>query len=136
MAGADRGPVGHALELSLAEAAPGRLDGATVALARRYARDLDDAAVVSVQAAKLIDELAGLLEPAQVDRLRALAARIEETAVLGLLGPKLQVTLGELGLSPRSRTEMTGKGGGHGGPPTDNPVARRRAERAARLHSA
>jgi hypothetical protein len=135
MSGAERGPVTWALEKALEHAGTGDRDAATVALARRYARDLDDASVVSTQAAKLLRELEGVLDDVQYDRVAALAARVEETAVLALLGPKLQVTLSELGMTPRARTEIAGKGGGNG-PPVDNPVARRRATRATRLHSA
>lgn len=137
MSGAERGPVGWALELALCNAEPTNRDAATVALARRYAADLDNAEVVSLAAARLVLDLERVgVESALVDRARALAARVEQTAVLGLIGPKLQVTLSELGLSPRARAEITGKGGGSSGPPVDNPAARRRAARSGRLHSA
>lgn len=136
MSGAERGPVSWALQQALEKGGWTDRDAATVALARRYARDIDDATAVSVQAGKLLRELEPLLDGPAYDRVAALASRVEETAVLGLLGPKLQVTLSELGMTPRARADITGKGVGSGGPPTDNPVARRRAARSAGLHSA
>lgn len=124
-----------ALERSLAASA-GRLsdlDAATVALARRYADDLDEAAVVSVVAGRWLREHEHLLPGESRERLRALLARVEETTVLASLGPKLLAALAELAMSPRARADVVRRGGGGGDPPTDNPLARFRAERRRRL---
>lgn len=109
-------------------------DAAAVALARRYASDIDEAAVLSVAADKLLRECRAWLEPATYDRLAAQVARIEETAVLALLGPKLVQVLAELGLTPRARADSTRKGGAVGAPPR-NDLAEWRAQRSAGLNS-
>lgn len=121
-----------ALEVALNERDHGKLDAAAVALARRYASDIDEAQVLSVAADKLLRECRAWLEPPTYDRLVAQMARIEETAVLGLLGPKLLAVLVELGLTPQARAAT--KGGGRSEPPR-NDVADWRAKRAAGLHS-
>ena len=110
-------------------------DAAAVALARRYASDIDEAAVLSAAADKLQRECRAWLEPPTYDRLVAQLGRIEETAVLALLGPKLVQVLAELGLTPRARADTTGKGGGGRNAPPRNDLAKWRAERSARLNS-
>lgn len=90
-------------------------DGATVALARRYAADLDDASVVAASLAKALRDLRGEVALELYDRFAALATRIEDTTVLGLLGPKLLAALMELGMTPRARAAVAGKGGGPDG---------------------
>lgn len=122
-----------ALEAALAALPLLGQDGAAVALARRYADDMDEAAVVSTGAARLLEEAGDLLPEAAYERLRALAARVEQTTVLATLGPKYLAVLAELGMSPRARADVTRKGGVPGDPPADNPLARYRAERNKRL---
>lgn len=123
-----------ALERALKELDAPPEDEAAVQLARRYAADLDEAEVLSVAAAKLLREVEGVLDEAQLDRLYALAARIERTAVLALLGPKLVQVLAELNLTTRARADVTGKGGGGGQPPR-NELAEWRAERNKRFRT-
>jgi hypothetical protein len=123
-----------AVDLALKELDAGKLDAAGVALARRYASDIDEARVLSVAADKLLRECRAWLEPATYDRLTAQVARIEETTVLALLGPKLVQVLAELGLTPRARADSTRKGGGAGEPP-GNELARWRAERNKGLNT-
>lgn len=122
-----------ALEQALGNLSDHPLDKAAVALARRYASDIDEAAVLAVPADKLARELRPFLSNPQYDRLIAQLGRIEETAVLALLGPKLVTVLAELGMTPRARADATGKGGASNDPPR-NDVAEWRAERAKRLH--
>lgn len=124
-----------ALEISLGELDAGKLDAAAVALARRYASDIDEATVLSVAADKLLRECRAWLEPATYDRLAAQVARIEETTVLALLGPKLVTVLAELGLTPRARADTVSKGGGGRNAPPRNDVAEWRAQRNARINS-
>jgi hypothetical protein len=90
-------------------------DGATVALVRRYAADLDEASVVAATLAKALRDLRGEVDLELFDRFAALATRIEDTTVLGLLGPKLLAALTELGMTPRARAAVAGKGGAPGG---------------------
>lgn len=123
-----------AVEKALAALKAVDLDAAGVALARRYASDIDEAAVLSTAADKLARECRAWLEPATYDRLVAQLGRIEETAVLALLGPKLVQVLAELGLTPRARADTVAKGGGAGAPPR-NDLAEWRAERNQRLHA-
>lgn len=122
------------METALAELDAGKLDAAGVALARRYASDIDEASVLSVAADKLMRECRAWLETATYDRLVAQVARIEETAVLALLGPKLVQVLAELGLTPRARADSTRKGGAASEPPR-NDLANWRAERNKRLNT-
>lgn len=122
-----------ALEAALRETRTAAADAAAVALARRYADDLDEAAVVSVAAGRWLREVEGWMDPQLYERVRALLDRVEQTAVLALLGPKLAAVLAELGMTPRARADVTRKGGVPGDPPTDNPLARYRAERERRL---
>lgn len=91
-------------------------DAAARRLAERYARDLDDAAVVSATVTKALRELLHLDVEGAVelhDRFLTLATRIEETAVLASIGPKLLAVLESLGATPRARA-LTAKGGGSG----------------------
>jgi uroporphyrinogen-III synthase len=110
-------------------------DVAAEELARRYAHDIDDAAVVSTQAAKALRELAGQIDHELYSRVAALFDRIESTAVLATLGPKLLAVLVELGMTPRARADTTRKGGAPnvGGTPSESPIGRLRGERVARL---
>lgn len=112
-----QGPVSAALETSLAALPPRPGDAATVALARRYAADIDNAEVVSLEATRVLERLDGGIDPVLFERLRGVVARIERTATLALLGPKYVAVLEQLGLSPKARTD--GKGGSGGTPPVD-----------------
>ena len=123
-----------AVEVALKEADLGKLDAAGVALARRYASDIDEARALSVAADKLRRDCRAYLEPATYDRLVAQVARIEETTVLALIGPKLVQVLAELGLTPRARADSTKRGGKAGDPPR-NDLADWRAERNKRLNT-
>lgn len=132
----DRPPMTWAVESALAklradEAVMAR-DVGTEALARRYAYDIDEAAVISTQAAKVLRELAGTVDHELYSRIAALFDRIESTAVLATLGPKLLAVLAELGMTPRARADTTRKGGAAnvGGTPSESPLARLRREHA------
>lgn len=106
-------------------------DGAAVALAQRYAAAIDDAVAV---AAALV-EVDHQVDPADVDtrkRIAALAARVDVQAVLAELGPKLLTVLGELGMTPRARAAVAGKGGGGAGG-RRSALDRIRTEHAARV---
>jgi len=111
-------------------------DRAATALARRFARDIDDAAVISTAADSVLRALAREnVDFKLYDRVAALLGRIEATAVLGQLGPKLLVTLTELGMTPKSRADVTHKGGARndGGDAGKSRLAELRAARVARL---
>jgi hypothetical protein len=110
-------------------------DRAAEALARRYARDIDDAQVISTQAAKVLRELSRHVDVDLYEKVSSLFDRIESTAVLGQLGPKLLAVLAELGMTPRARADTTRKGGalnvGNSSP--EPPLAKLQRERMARL---
>lgn len=112
-------PVFWALESALGKLPADQVqdrDRAAEALARRYARDIDDAQVISTTAAKVLRALARENVDIEVyDRVSAIFDRIEQTAVLALLGPKLLLVLTELGMTPKSRADVTHKGGARGG---------------------
>jgi hypothetical protein len=128
----DEGGVSGALERALTATAMRLPDGAAVALARRYACDIDDAPSLALDAGVLLEDLAAIpqVDRALVDRLRRTLARIEQTTVLALLGPKLGLILTELGMTPRARADVKGGGGGASSPQGDE-LARIRAERRA-----
>lgn len=102
--------IGAALEKALRGVQTRPEDAAAVELARRYAADLDEAAVVAATLAKTLRELLSV-SPDLHDRLLTLAVRIEDTAVLASLGPKLLAALEQLGMTPRARAAVAGRGG-------------------------
>jgi hypothetical protein len=128
----DAGGVSGALESALAATAMRLPDGAAVALARRYACDIDEAPSLALDASVLLDDIAALpdVDRALVDRLRRTLARIEQTTVLALLGPKLGLILTELGMTPKARADVKGGSAGARSPEGDE-LARLRAERRA-----
>lgn len=99
------GPLGSALEEALKDRPLRQADAATVALARRYAADMDTAEVVSLEAQRVLERLEGGIDPVLFERLRGVLARIERTMVLATLGPKYQSALAELGMTPRARAD-------------------------------
>ena len=121
-----------ALNTSLREAAPAKRDTATVALAKRYALELDDAAVVSRAVAKSLRKLSKIDEAAEVyEELFALATRIEEAHVAALIGPKLLAALEQLQLTPKARSVVVQGGGvGNAGPSKLDEFRTRRENRA------
>lgn len=90
-------------------------DAAAQALALRYARDIDEAQLVAAQLTKVLREVAALDVDVH-DRLLPLATRIEDTTVLASLGPKLLAALAELGMTPKARAAVIGKGAPGDGP--------------------
>lgn len=106
--------IGKALSTSLKAVQLRPEDQAARALAERYARDLDEAAVVSANLTKAMRDLLAI-DPALHDRFLTLATRIEGTAVLAAIGPKLLAALEQLGMTPAARAAVTGKTGVGGG---------------------
>lgn len=130
--GADgMGPVRRALNRALDHLPSAPTDAAVVALAERYADDIDQAEVVTAQGGRVLDELCGVVDESTYERLRALLTRIERTTVLGLLGPKLQSALVELGMTPRVRAEIARKGGVSNEPVGTSVLDQYRAKRQA-----
>lgn len=115
-------------------------DVAIRALSRRYADDIDEAASTSIEGAWLISLIEGLSErQSDVERARRFVAKVDQTQVLGLLGPKLQAALETLEMTPRSRASLRaaaqnaahkGQNGPAGGEEDDD-ISRQRRERAA-----
>lgn len=108
-----------ALDAALKAAKPADVDAATVALARRYAAELDEAAVLSVRMTKALRKLNRYVEAGEVSQelfedFEGLASRIEETHVAGLIGPKLLAALEQLQLTPAARKAVVPPGGGGG----------------------
>lgn len=111
-------------------------DVATVALARRLAHDIDEAELVHADVQRALDELAATdVEPELYQRFVKLAIRIESTAVLTNLAPKLTAVLVELGMTPRARSAVTGGGDPDARRSKLDELEQRRAERA-RQHPA
>lgn len=137
------GPIAEALETALtALGSVAAQDAALRALARRYACDLDEAPCVALDGQRVVEDLMrhrqGPVDPAVLDRLRRVLTRIEQTTVLGLLGPKLNVALNDLGMTPKARSAI---GKPPVGPETVKAVKReddftriRRERNAARKH--
>ncbi len=115
-----------ALTRSLRDAQFLTRDGATVALARRYAALIEEAEQVAQELDAVRPEDEGTA--AVVARLKA---KVDAQQVAADLGPKLLAALAALGMSPQSRAATT-KGGVPGaGNPAGDALARLRAERAA-----
>jgi hypothetical protein len=98
-----------ALAETLAALNLGEVDKAAVRLAQRYARELDDAALISAKLTKALRELAAV-DVDLHDRFLTLAVRIEESAVAASIGPKLLAVLESLGATPAARSRLE-KGG-------------------------
>lgn len=126
-----------ALNAALKEAKHDALDGATIALARRYAHELDDASVVARAVTRVIAKVAKLDGGAVVaQELTVLASRIEEVHVAGLIGPKLLAALEELQLTPNARAGViAGGGGGDAGDPAKSKLDELRSRRENRASS-
>jgi len=102
-----------ALHTALREAKPPDADAATVALAKRYAAELDGAAVVSTRMAKALRQLARAeISTELYEQFEALATRIEEVNVAATVGPKLLAALEQLQLTPKARNAVAQGGGG------------------------
>jgi len=123
----------NALNSALRAAPAADQDAATVALAKRYALELDDAAVVSRAVLKALEKLRKLdgMDPELHYELTALASRIEEAHVAALVGPKLLATFEQLQLTPKARAGVLQGGGVHaGGKSKLDELRARRANRA------
>lgn len=92
-----------ALHTALKAKPPADADAAMVALAKRYALELDDSGLVSKGLTKTLRKIEAL-DPDLYDELLPLAARIEEVHTAALIGPKLLAALESLQLSPKART--------------------------------
>jgi len=99
---------------TIAALSPVPADAGIVRLAERYARDIDEADLVTASLVKVLREVAELDVDVH-DRLLPLAVRIERTTVLASLGPKLLAALEQLGATPAARSRRGG-GGGDAGP--------------------
>lgn len=101
-----------ALHTALRARTPADADAAAVALAKRYALELDDSATIARSLAKTLRkvERAGL-DPETYDELLALTVRIEEVHVAAVLGPKLLAALEQLQLTPKARSGVLQGGG-------------------------
>jgi hypothetical protein len=114
---------------------PDARDAATVALARRYAKELDDAAKISKQLVKPLRDLLEL-DPDLHDRFLSLATRIEETAVAATIGPKMLAALEQLQMTPRARVQLMKGNSNVGSPSPNSPLDELRAKRDNRVYGA
>lgn len=107
-------------------------DGAAVALARRYAALIEDAAKTAAEldALRADDEMTA----AAIARLRA---RVDAQQVISDLGPKLLSALAALGMSPAARAATKGGTASGAGTTAGDALARlreQREQRSAGLH--
>lgn len=123
-----------ALHTSLRAKPPAEADSATVALAKRYALELDDSAPISKAMVKILRRLQQEERHDEYDELLDLATRIEEVHVAALVGPKLLAALESLQLTPKARTGVLQGGGTPDADPGTtalDELRNRRANRAA-----
>ena len=123
----------RAVQAALRQARLQRVDDGARALALRYAAAIDGAAELAAELAELVPD-----NEDQARRLAVLARRVDAQVVLERIGPKLLACLEALGMSPRARAAVIGKGAGGDGV-ADSPAAafRDRAKaRRAWLHDA
>ena len=124
-----------ALNTALRAQPPTNTDAATVALAKRYALELDDSAVIAAALAKTLRKAQFLLGETGnsdvADELLKLATRIEEVHVAALVGPKLLAALAELQMTPKARAGVIQGGGvANAGKSALDELRERRANRA------
>lgn len=118
----------NALQTALKAVPPAACDAATVALAKRYALELDEADVISTAATKALRQLSRAdIEDDLFEKFEALAARIEEVHVAATIGPKLLAALEQLQLTPKARNAILTPGGGGGGDGGTTPLGHLRA---------
>lgn len=81
------------------------VSAALVALARRYASEIDGAAAAAAQARRLVADVQREQGPdsALAERVEALAAQVSERAALRELGKLLHAALADLQATPKSR---------------------------------
>lgn len=122
-----------ALNAALRVSKPEGQDAATVALAKRYALELDEAVVISVKMTKALRRLADCdgVDAELFEQFEALAARIEATHVSATIGPKLLAALEQLHLTPKARIVVKGGGVPSAGPSELDKLRARRQGRAA-----
>lgn len=129
-----------ALHTALRARTPADADAATVALAKRYALELDDSATISRSLAKTLRKVARAgLDDELYDELLALTVRIEEVHVAAVVGPKLLAALEQLQLTPKARSGVLQGGGtpdADSGKSALDELRDRRAGRAAALDPA
>ena len=123
------GPIRRALLTSLRAAAVDPRDGATVALAKRLAVLLDEAAPRSTYTEPLL-QLERLVAAVGDDEQQRAFRRVRDAlgshSVASDLGPKYLAALGALGLTPAARgAKGGGQGGGTGSSKLDELRARR-----------
>lgn len=105
-----------ALNAALRAQQPDSADAAAVALAKRYALELDDAAVISQALAKTLRKFAAVEGASELyDDVFKLATRIEEVHVAATIGPKLLSALEQLNLTPKARNAVVAPPAGGGG---------------------
>ncbi|WP_235017857.1 terminase small subunit [Thermomonospora echinospora] len=91
-------------------------DSALIALALRYADEIEQATEQAAELERLTRDLAG--DEGAYKRLKALEAKVDVTKRVGWLGPQLQGVLRDLGGTPAARKAMG----------ADKPVGGRLAE--------
>ena len=99
-------------------------DRGAVALARRYAFLIEDAAAVAVELERVRPE-----DETTAQVLARLRARVDAMAVASDLGPKLLAALTSLGMTPAARAANTKGGTPDVGNPAGDALARLRATR-------
>lgn len=93
-----------ALNTALRARTPADADAAAVALAKRYALELDDSGTISRAMAKTLRKVLQSGQDELYDELLGLAVRIEEVHVAATVGPRLLAALEQLQLTPKART--------------------------------
>ena len=121
-----------ALHTALRARTPSDADAATVALAKRYALELDDAATISRDVAKVLREILQSGQDDLYDKLVVLAIRIEEVNVAATIGPKLLAALDQLQLTPKARSGVVQAGKTTSADPGRSALDELRGRRASR----
>jgi hypothetical protein len=101
----DQPPVAVSVEKSIVSGKFGDADEGLMALVRRYAYELDAAAIVEAEFDDLIEtgEFAGR----DYQRLQLLERRVRAATTVADVGPKLLAALESLGLSPAARAKLS-----------------------------
>ena len=116
---ATQGPMARAVAAALRDAKPQKQDGGAVALAKQYAKLIDEAVPLArydVPLAALRVAVTECSDPKAGEHLAKIEQALAAHSVASDLGPKLLAALTALGMTAAGRTVK-------GGAPNGNPVA-------------
>lgn len=93
----------ESLDITIAALDPVEIDAAAVELARVYARQLDQAAIIANRAEKAVREARKTGDDVLVEEMAALRAKLGEKECVDRIGARFHALLAELKATPKAR---------------------------------